>query len=227
MVVMSELIIHCPACQRPLRVGSHALGQRGRCSHCHANFSIPRLPDGSAGAPVLRSTIRRSLIIPAVGLLLLGLAGLLVNGYLATLFYFQPGSDVAYARTQLVQLRQMQKLSQYKPLEQDWEHGPRASVAGVPMAAYTAQIAEDLADEPVAQSWAPSLLPVQLGSAVLSLLVFLGGLSIIRGKFYAYALLSCVLAVLNINHLCCIPGVIVGIWGIVMLARDDVRLHFR
>ena len=58
------------------------------------------------------------------------------------------------------------------------------------------------------------------------LVVLVGGICIVRGRFYYLALFCCLVAMLNFNHLCCIPGLVVGLWGILSLARDEVRPHF-
>jgi hypothetical protein len=222
---MPQYIIRCPACLLPISVDSAMIGSRGRCSDCHAQFVLNAAADGSP-TPKQLSTYPKMLIIPTVGLLLLGISGLVVNGYLALLFWLKPGEDLAYSRAQLVQLRTMRALSHGSKPDPDWEHSARAAMSGVAAAAYTARIAEDIADEPVAQIWAPNMLRIQTVFVFVSLFVLLGGILVLRGKLYYLTFVCCLAAMLNFNHLCCIPGAIVGIWGIVMLARDDIRSHF-
>jgi hypothetical protein len=41
-------------------------------------------------------------------------------------------------------------------------------------------------------------------------------------------MLGCFAAALNVNELgCCFPGALAGIWGILMLVRDEGRRYFR
>jgi hypothetical protein len=61
----------------------------------------------------------------------------------------------------------------------------------------------------------------------VSAVTFLGGVAILRGRGPWLAFLGCAAAVVNVNHLCCLPGAIAGVWGILALSRDDVRAHFR
>jgi hypothetical protein len=170
----------------------------------------------------------RQLVYPAFLLLMLGLAGVLVNGYLTGQFLLVPGSDREFARGRVreVRLARIQAELGKKPAE-DWEHAPQAAVGGVAAAAATAETADELADEQLAASWAPGMVPVHVASTILSLVVLAGAGCMIRGRLYPLALAGCVAALLNVNHLCCIPGAVAGIWGILALARDEGRAYFR
>ena len=57
--------------------------------------------------------------------------------------------------------------------------------------------------------------------------MFLGGLSIALGWNYRLAQVGCVAAALNFTHLCCVPGAIAGLWGMLMINSDEGRAHFR
>jgi hypothetical protein len=67
------------------------------------------------------------------------------------------------------------------------------------------------------------MLPLALA---VSAVVFSGGLSIATRRNYRFAKFACVLAALNFPHLCCIPGAIAGLWGLLMLSSDEGREHF-
>src|SRR5690348_2081360 len=95
-----DLVITCPGCRKPLHVPATALGQPAHCPHCKAAFRLPATPDG-APQPITRRprlSLPRPLLVPAFGLIILGLAGTLVNGYLSVLFALKPGATLEFAR---------------------------------------------------------------------------------------------------------------------------------
>ncbi|MBY0460296.1 MAG: hypothetical protein K2V38_23515, partial [Gemmataceae bacterium] len=67
------------------------------------------------------------------------------------------------------------------------------------------------------------MLPTALAASVV---VFLGGLSIALRRRYRLAQVGCVVAALNFPHLCCVPGALAGLWGLLMLNSDEGREHF-
>jgi hypothetical protein len=71
------------------------------------------------------------------------------------------------------------------------------------------------------------MVPLHWASTAVSALAFLGGVAILRGRWYPLAVAGCVAAILNVNHLCCLPGAVAGVWGLMALVRDDVRAHFK
>src|SRR5579885_3397650 len=227
---MADHLTTCPGCGRPLHVPADAVGKPAHCPHCRAGFVIPAGPGGAPGEPRLtarrRPPLPRPLVVPAFGLLMLGLAGTLVNGYLSARFVLQPGFDRQYALTQVRQVRSIEALPGGRPAD-DWPHAPRAAAGGAAAAVATIEAAEDLADEQLADVWTPSMKPVHFASTAISALAALGGLAILRGRFYPLAILGCAAAVVNVNHLCCLPGALLGVWGLLALARDDVRAHFK
>ncbi len=220
-------VIACPGCQQPLRLPAAALGKTGHCPHCRAAFRVPA--DGPPQlVPPSRFALKlpRQLLVPAYGLLVLGLAGLLVNGYLSVLFAMRPGFDVEFARGRVGEVRSAEEMSgAMRPSE--WEYDKYATVGGVAAAEVVGVAEKDRRSEELAQSWAPSMRSLHLVSVAVSALTFLGGVAILRGRWHWLAFLGCAAAILNVNHLCCLPGAITGVWGILALSRDDVRAHFR
>ena len=67
------------------------------------------------------------------------------------------------------------------------------------------------------------VLPLFAG---VSAIVLLGGLSIVLRWSHGLAQMGCVAAALNLPHLCCVPGSIAGLWGLVMLNSAEGRAHF-
>jgi hypothetical protein len=63
-------------------------------------------------------------------------------------------------------------------------------------------------------------------SLAVSVVVFVGGVSMVRRRNYRLAQVACVLAALNIAHGCCVPGALAGLWGLLMLGSDEGREHF-
>lgn len=224
-------LITCPGCRRPLKLPSAAVGKPGHCPHCKAAFDIPANPDGSPGPVRLRRAIPRLLIYPAFVLLMLGLAGTLVNGYLSALFAFVPGSDLEFARGRVREVRSAELLTAVgRAAQGNWEHAPRAAAGGVAAAQATvgaAEAEEDRQNEALATEWAPGMKPIHFVSTALSVVALLGGWAMLRGRWYPLAVLGCVAAAVNVNHLCCVPGVFAGIWGILVLVRDEGRAYFR
>ena len=100
---MSSFRIVCPSCQQPLGVPSTALNKPAHCPHCKVNFFLPANADGTPGKPERRKSLRinlsmpRFLIVPACMLLMIGFAGLMVNGYLSVLFIKVLGADLESA----------------------------------------------------------------------------------------------------------------------------------
>lgn len=209
------VVISCPACRHALRVPLDWLGQPVQCPECQARFKAP-VKDGDAlTAPELiaRESVAASpprkrfdamLLLPAFGLLLCGVAGLLVNGVLSWKVLFDPNGGVAMAKGQLGYLRQ-------------FGFGEGA----LPPGEKEKQEDEEAARVVGMLRW---VLPL---SFALSLGVFLGGLSIALRWSYRLAQVGCLLACVNFAHLCCLPGGIAGVWALLMLNSEEGREHFR
>jgi hypothetical protein len=67
------------------------------------------------------------------------------------------------------------------------------------------------------------LLVLSLASGIV---MIVGGLKMLRLESYGWALAACVIAVLPINPVGML-GLIVGIWGLVVLNQPSVRVAFR
>ncbi|MBN9122464.1 MAG: hypothetical protein J0I06_25525 [Planctomycetes bacterium] len=206
-------IVACPACKHLLRVPLDWLGTQVQCPECKAMFRAPVRVGGkltepeliarppAAPAPVPRR-LDAMLLLPAFGLLLCGVVGAVVNGVFLYLFVTDPAGARGWARNQVPALRQIGFGTPGTPEEQ---------------AAEDEQNAEQLAG---VYRW---LVPV---SFAVSLAVFAGGLSILWGRNYRFAQVACVLAAVNVAHVCCVPGALAGLWGLLMLGSDEGREHF-
>jgi hypothetical protein len=206
-------VISCPACNHLLRAPLNWLGQAVQCPECRAMFQAPvRTAHGltkpelierpAAPAAAARKKIDALLLLPAFGLLFCGVAGLIVNGMLTYRFLADPVGSKASIRDQLAKLREQGLGADDPPAERD-------------------KLDDERAEQTTrAMRW---VLPLFAG---VSALAFLGGLSIALRRNYRLAQLGCVAAALNVPHLCCVPGAVAGLWGLLMLNSDEGRAHF-
>ncbi len=207
-------VIACPACKHLVRVPLDWLGTQVQCPECQAMFRAPVRVDGklteaellsrpaSADAPKPRPRMDIMLLLPAFGLLLCGVLGVVVNGWLLVLVS-DADAGKEWAGKQVEAMRKM---------------GMGAGEPSEKQAEKDAQETDQLLRQ---FKW---ILPVSL---VVSAVVFAGGLSITFRRNYRLAQVACVLAALNFAHLCCIPGAVAGLWGLLMLGSAEGREHFQ
>lgn len=206
-------VIACPACRHLVRVPADWLGTPVQCPECQAKFTAP-LRDGDrlTEAKLLTKPItptaapsRRSdplLALPAFGLILVGFASLIANGYLFVHFLTSGDGGRGWVKNQMPVLRQMG----VKPQADDADQ-------------------EASADQ-VANQLAPKFLWVWLAAGIVASLELAAGVAMLRRKNYRLAQLGCALAGLNLPHLCCVPGAVFGLWGLLLLMSDEGREHF-
>ena len=162
-------IIACPACRHLVRVPGDWLGTQVQCPECKAMFRAPVRADGKLTEPELLSRPGTTappaprkpdamLLLPAFGLLLCGVAGVLVNGGLLYQFLSVPGGAKEWAKGQMPALRQA---------------GIGAGTPPEQQAAEDDRNAEQLANT---YRW---LIPLSL---VVSVVVFAGGVSMARRR---------------------------------------------
>jgi hypothetical protein len=228
---MSEFVITCPtpACGKPLKLPAGAVGKPLSCPHCRTPIRVTLGPDGtpaSVTSPARLMRVPRMLMIPGFALLILGVAGAFVNGYIAADCYWNPGAEVEHAARFVREFNNLDKqLNFNKPRKKDDEasdHEAFMAAAGGGAGA-TVLIAVDTART---EAWATRMKPVHTASTVTSLLAAVAGWCILRGRWYYFSLLGCVAAMTTVGQACCIPGTLAGLWGILVLARDDGRTHF-
>jgi hypothetical protein len=61
----------------------------------------------------------------------------------------------------------------------------------------------------------------------VSLVIILGAIQMLRRRMYGLAIASSILAMINLECLCCVLGLPVGIWSLVVLLKPQVRSVFR
>lgn len=208
-------VISCPACKHAVRVPADWLGQTVQCPECRATFTAPTRAGDRLTDPVLISAPTSAapaagrpkadlmLMLPAFGLMLVGVVSLVVNGYMAARFLADPAFAAAQARNQIEMTRKM-------GFGADDPEEDRARL-----------------DEERAAQTVRGLRVALPAFAVLGGVVFAGGLAMARRKGYRFAQVACVLAALNLPNLCCVPGAVFGLWGLLMLSSEEGREHFR
>lgn len=210
----STEVISCPACRHLLRVPVAWLGEAVQCPQCRARFrapvrqgerlSVPELLDEGQAAVAggASGSADAALWLPAYGLIVCGLAGLIVNILITWRLHSDPEGSRAYIQQQMERLRQ-------------WGFGAEEAEA------------ERQQRDAERQEWAtrhlPWIVPASAGAAALTLL---GGISIALRWNYRLAQIGCLAAGLNPVGLCCLPGALVGLWGLLLLQSAEGRGHF-
>jgi hypothetical protein len=67
---------------------------------------------------------------------------------------------------------------------------------------------------------------VSLISLVASPIIIFGGIQMLRARRYSIALWAAVLALIPLTSVCCIPGIPIGIWALIVLRHPEVRAAF-
>lgn len=207
-------VISCPACRHLLRVPVDWLGTQVQCPECKAMFRAP-VRDGRGGltepelisrpasaAPATRKPFDPMLLLPAFGLMFCGIAGAVANAWISSRL-----SDPVAARV-LVQL-QLAEMRKFGFGADD----PPAEQARL--------------DEERVERILPALRVVLPTFALVGAVAFLGGLSIATRWNYRLAQLGSLAAIVNVPHLCCVPGGVAGVWALLMLGSEEGRAHFR
>lgn len=209
-------VISCPACKHLVRVPADWLGQTVQCPECKATFTAPVRDGDRLTDPVLlsgppdarpaaagRARGDTMLMLPAFGLMVLGIASVVVNVYTGVRY----ARDPAAAEREIVQILGA------------WRGAPEL---GEKVDEETRAQEQELVERSVRT--VRVVVPI---CAVVGGLVFYGGLAIVRRRHYRMAQLGCVLASVNLANGCCVPGAIVGLWGLLLLLSDEGREHFQ
>jgi len=62
--------------------------------------------------------------------------------------------------------------------------------------------------------------------ALLSAVTIIGSIQMLRQKTWGFALAACLLSMVNVGNCCCVLGLPVGIWGLILLLSQDVKDRF-
>jgi hypothetical protein len=166
-------------------------------------------------------------LVPGFAMLILGLAGAFVNGYIAADAISRPEAALEHGRRLVNDLRSFEGLTGPARESKGKTDDPTPQDLFAAVAGQAARWSDQVQrDEALAVGWAPYIRNMHLVFAGVSLVAGLGGLAILRGRWYGLAILGCLASIMNLNHGCCLPGAVAGIWGILMLVRDEGRKHF-
>jgi hypothetical protein len=72
----------------------------------------------------------------------------------------------------------------------------------------------------------PFTAAVQSGFALLNLLIIIGAMQMLRMRFWGFAVAASIMAMLDFSSCCCLIGLPVGIWTLVILFSPDVKDAF-
>ena len=72
----------------------------------------------------------------------------------------------------------------------------------------------------------PQAAVIQSIFVLVNAFIIFGAVQMMRLKMRVLAIAATVVAMLNIGSCCCLPGIPIGIWSIVILLMDDVKAAF-
>ena len=67
---------------------------------------------------------------------------------------------------------------------------------------------------------------VSLISIIAAPVIIYGAIQMLSARRYSIAMLAAVLALIPLSSICCIPGIPVGIWALVVLRDPEVKASF-
>ena len=67
---------------------------------------------------------------------------------------------------------------------------------------------------------------VSLISILAAPVIIYGGIQMLKARRYSIALLAAILAVIPVSSVCCILGIPIGIWALIVLRNPEVRASF-
>jgi hypothetical protein len=208
---MPEIFVSCPQCERPLRVPDELLGRPAKCPACGLTFAVPA---GGHEAPLMPATPSPE--------------------YDPSEPYDEPGRPPAPWQ-----------------FDQNVREGANRLVTPPAVCLLITGILGVLAncvravvvlagggqppgaDVPDFMRKAMEMVTpemVLISSLVfgsVSLLIVLGAIQMLRRRMYGLAIASSVLAMINIECLCCAFGLPIGIWSLAVLLKPEVRSVFQ
>jgi hypothetical protein len=230
-------LIRCPHCNHALSLPEEFLGQVVTCLECRSPFRAP-IRDGDKLTESLKlpkkTRIPARLFLPTFGLLLLGFVGLFLNAYLWWWFHNDPQGASQFAEANMVFMLETKpapptdknkpdpkkKLTAEEQQRQIDESKKRIEEFGNAQEKSVKDVAKGVS--------ADGMKRVRLIFGVISLGVVIGGFCFALRKAYYFCFLACFLSAINSPDLgCCFIGVIVGIWGFMMLISEEGRAYFR
>ena len=72
----------------------------------------------------------------------------------------------------------------------------------------------------------PVAAAIQAAFVLLNIVILIGAIQMVRFKMWGYSLTASILAMINIGTCCCILGLPVGIWSLIVLFQPQVKNAF-
>jgi hypothetical protein len=203
-------LFRCPKCAIALDVPAEFRGKVIRCLECQATLQAPGL-DGGELRLITRGRFAPKIFVPVAALLLLGAMGMIVNGYFAVQFARDPAAVAIYAESTIAQMTALNALVTDKAKKDE---------PPVPDAERRKQL------EAYARENAGTMTKTMALFAGVSAVSLAGGIAYAVGRWRWLAALGCVAAIANLNHGCCFPGAVAGVWGLFALISNEGLRHF-
>lgn len=224
---MPDQLIHCPQCQRQLRVPDELMGRLVKCPTCATMFTV-----GAGNVP------------PPVPPAPVPVEGYAVQQDDANVppprprrqpvndpdnYYEEDIRDRARAAVIapaicLIITGALGLASNALALTMNLLRGKEAALAEVKNMNLFKQQGMDR--NTLETSWVLSLVMMG-GCALISLLVVLGAIQLLRLRTYGLAMAGCIAGMFACYPGCCLLNIPFGIWALVMLARPEVKDAFR
>jgi predicted Zn finger-like uncharacterized protein len=215
---MPDHIINCPQCQRQLRVPEEMLGRLVKCPTCSTTFTVgagsealpPELPREAGAAPAASPPLPPEYYADAS----------------RPQPQPEPGSYYPDTRSQAASA----VLPPGICLIITGILGAAVAVLSIVVAVGNPDMIKESYARLGMQVDTPplGLVLVMHGTFLLiSLLTVVGAIQMIRRRTFGLAMAGAIVAMININSLCCCLGLPFGIWALVVLVRPDVRELFQ
>ncbi len=68
---------------------------------------------------------------------------------------------------------------------------------------------------------------VSLISLAAAPIIVFGGVQMLRGRRYPIALMAAILALIPLSSVCCIAGIPLGLWALIVLRQPEVKSFFQ
>lgn len=68
---------------------------------------------------------------------------------------------------------------------------------------------------------------VSLLSIAAAPVIIIGGVQMLNARKYSLAVLASILAMIPLTSVCCLPGVGIGLWALIVLRNPEVRAAFQ
>lgn len=85
----------------------------------------------------------------------------------------------------------------------------------------------DFARQMMLNSIGPVAAAINGVFVIVGIVILIGGVQMLRLKSWGLSLTASILAMVNFSSCCCILGLPIGIWALVILLSEDVKRRFR